>query len=119
MPGVTAAPRSASPRCPVAAQWRSRSRSPSGFDASASSAGPLTANSRETPTAEETDVAYGIVLKFDGVTEDQYWAVNDKLGIERDDWSSGWPDGALAHTGGPTADGGWIVTEVWESKGHQ
>jgi hypothetical protein len=64
-------------------------------------------------------VAYGIVLKFDGVTEDQYWGVNDALGLGRDDWSAGWPDGAIAHTGGPTADGGWIVTEVWESKAHQ
>lgn len=64
-------------------------------------------------------MAYGIVLKFDGVTEDQYWAVNESLGLGRDDWSAAWPDGALAHTGGPTAGGGWVVTEVWESKGHQ
>jgi hypothetical protein len=63
-------------------------------------------------------VAYGIVIVFEGVTEDQYWAVNDQLGLPRDDWSAGWPDGAIGHTGGPTGDGGWVVTEVWESKAH-
>lgn len=62
-------------------------------------------------------MAYGITLAFDGVTEDQYWAVNDRLGIARDG-SGDWPDGLLSHTGGPT-DAGWVVTEVWESKGHQ
>jgi hypothetical protein len=60
-------------------------------------------------------VAFGIVIVFEGVTEQDYWAVNAKLGIARDDWTEGWPDGAISHTGGPTATG-WIVTEVWESQ---
>lgn len=62
-------------------------------------------------------MAYGIVLSFDGVGEDVYWAVNDKLGIQRDG-SGDWPPGILSHTGGPTATG-WVVAEVWESKADQ
>lgn len=62
-------------------------------------------------------MAYGITLRFEGVTEDQYWAVNDKLGVNRDG-SGDWPDGVLSHTGGPTGDG-WVVSEVWASKAHQ
>ena len=63
-------------------------------------------------------MAYGIVIVFEGVTEKDYWAVNDALGIPRDDWSQGWPEGAISHNGGPTATG-WVVTEVWQSKAHQ
>ena len=62
-------------------------------------------------------MAYGIVLVFEGVTADQYWAVNDKLGIKADG-SGDWPKGIKSHTGGPT-DTGWIVTEVWDSKADQ
>jgi hypothetical protein len=62
-------------------------------------------------------MAYGIVLTFDGVGEDQYWSVNEKLGINRDG-TGDWPAGILSHTGGPTATG-WIVTEVWNSKADQ
>jgi hypothetical protein len=62
-------------------------------------------------------MAYGIVLVFEGVGEDQYWAVNDKLGINADG-TGDWPDGIRSHTGGPTATG-WVVAEVWETKGHQ
>ena len=62
-------------------------------------------------------MAYGIVIRFEGVTEQQYWAVNDKLGIQRDG-TGNWPDGIKSHTGGPTADG-WVVTEVWDSKADQ
>jgi len=60
---------------------------------------------------------YGIVLVFDGVDADQYWAVNDRLGIKRDG-SGDWPAGMLSHTGGPTATG-WVVAEVWNSKADQ
>lgn len=60
---------------------------------------------------------YGIVLVFEGVDADQYWAVNDHLGIKRDG-SGDWPAGMLSHTGGPTATG-WVVAEVWKSKADQ
>jgi hypothetical protein len=59
-------------------------------------------------------MAYAIVLAFDGVGADQYWAVNEKLGINADG-TGDWPDGILSHAGGPTATG-WVVAEVWNSK---
>lgn len=62
-------------------------------------------------------MAYGIVLVFEGVTADQYWAVNDRLGIDPDG-NGDWPSGILSHTGGPTATG-WVVAEVWNSKADQ
>jgi hypothetical protein len=63
-------------------------------------------------------MSYGVVLVFEGVTADQYWAVNDKLGINPDG-TGDWPDGLITHTGGGTEDGGWVVSEVWASKDHQ
>lgn len=61
-------------------------------------------------------MAYGVVLRFDGVGEEQYWAVNKALGIE--DASSAWPDDLLHHAAGPVGTG-WLVTEVWTSKAAQ
>jgi hypothetical protein len=60
---------------------------------------------------------YGIVLAFDGVGADQYWAVNEQLGI-KPDGTGDWPAGMLSHAGGPTATG-WVVAEVWNSKADQ
>ena len=62
-------------------------------------------------------MAYGITLVFDGVSADDYWAVNEKLGISPDG-SGDWPAGMISHCGGATATG-WVVSEVWESKGAQ
>lgn len=62
-------------------------------------------------------MSYGIVIVFEGVNEDQYWAVNERLGIARDG-SGDWPAGIVSHTGGPTATG-WVVSEVWDSKADQ
>jgi hypothetical protein len=62
-------------------------------------------------------MAYGIVLRFEGVGEDQYWAVNKELGINPDG-TGDWPAGMVSHAGGPTADG-WVVTEIWNSKADQ
>ena len=44
-------------------------------------------------------MSYGIVLVFEGVGSDQYWAVNDRLGI-KPDGSGDWPAGMLSHAGG-------------------
>jgi len=63
-------------------------------------------------------MSYGIVLVFDGVTEQDYWSVSDKLGIDQDD-TANWPEGIVFHTAGPTAGGGWMVIELWESKAAQ
>jgi hypothetical protein len=62
-------------------------------------------------------MAYGLVLVFEGVTEKDYWAVNDNLGIKKDS-DEGYPEGMIAHAGGPT-DTGWVVIEMWESKAAQ
>jgi len=62
-------------------------------------------------------MAYGITLAFDGVGADKYWAVNEKLGINRDG-TGDWPNGLRSHSGGPTA-AGWVVSEVWNSKADQ
>jgi hypothetical protein len=62
-------------------------------------------------------MSYGIVLRFEGVDEAQYWSVNEKLGISRDG-TGDWPAGMVSHAGGSTSDG-WIVYEVWESKAAQ
>ena len=62
-------------------------------------------------------MSYGIVLAFDDVTAEQYWAVNERLGI-KPDGSGDWPAGIVSHTGGPTATG-WVVAEVWNSKAEQ
>jgi hypothetical protein len=60
-------------------------------------------------------MSYGLVLVFENVTEQDYWAVNDKLGIDRDG-NGPWPEGMKFHTGGPTGNGGWVVIEQWDSK---
>jgi hypothetical protein len=60
-------------------------------------------------------MAYGIVLEFTGVEQEQYDAVNGKLGIDMKSGRGDWPAGLVSHAAGPTGDG-WIVTEVWESK---
>jgi hypothetical protein len=60
-------------------------------------------------------MSYAIVVVFEGVTEADYWAVNADLGINRDG-AGAWPDGIRSHAAGPTAGGGWVVIEKWESK---
>lgn len=62
-------------------------------------------------------MSFAIVIVFEGVTEADYWAVNDQLGIDRDG-TGDWPDGIKSHAAGPTADG-WLVVEKWESKAAQ
>jgi hypothetical protein len=62
-------------------------------------------------------MAYGLVLVFEGVGEDQYWAVNEKLGIGRDGRGD-YPKGLVTHAAGPTPTG-WVVIEVWDAKSSQ
>lgn len=62
-------------------------------------------------------MSYIVVIRFEGVSEADYWSVNDKLGIKRDG-SGDWPKGILAHTAGATSDG-WVVAERWSSKAAQ
>ena len=62
-------------------------------------------------------MSYAIVLVFEGVSEADYWKVNENLGINRDG-SGDWPDGIKSHAAGPTPSG-WVVVEKWETKAAQ
>lgn len=62
-------------------------------------------------------MAYAITLVFEGVSEQQYWAVNEKLDIDRNG-EGDYPAGMLVHAAGPTPTG-WVVSEVWESRAAQ
>lgn len=62
-------------------------------------------------------MSYVVIIRFEGVGEADYWAVNDKLGIKRDG-TGAWPKGLRVHTAGATPDG-WVVAERWESKAIQ
>ena len=61
---------------------------------------------------------YAIVLEFDGVDRDQYDAVNDKLGIDMATGAGSFPVGLVSHAAGPIP-GGWLVSEIWDSKAEQ
>ena len=71
----------------------------------------------EQPGKGSNEMSYAIVLRFEGVTEDDYWKVNDNLGIA-EMVHGDWPDGMQSHSGGPTPNG-WVVIEKWESKAAQ
>jgi len=60
-------------------------------------------------------VAVGLILEFDGVSREQYEAVNKLLGVDMASGKGNWPAGLLFHAGG-AKPGGWAVVEVWESK---
>jgi hypothetical protein len=62
-------------------------------------------------------MAYAVVLVFDGVDEERYWSVNEKLGIGRDGQGD-YPPGLLVHAGAPTATG-LLVSEIWDSQQSQ
>jgi len=62
-------------------------------------------------------MAKGLILEFDGVGSDDYFAVNTALGLDQET-SEGWPDGLLYHAGG-AKPGGWVVFEVWDSQASQ
>jgi hypothetical protein len=63
-------------------------------------------------------MAEAIIWEFDGVSRDDYDAVNEQLGIDPENGGGGWPEGLIHHTGAEKP-GGFVVFEVWESKGDQ
>ena len=63
-------------------------------------------------------MADALILEFDGVGREQYEAVNRILGTDPVDGSGDWPKGLTSHVGAGKP-GGWVVVEVWESKGDQ
>lgn len=45
--------------------------------------------------------------------------MNAKFGIDMKTGKGNWPSGMQSHAAGPTADGDFIVVEVWDSKSAQ
>ena len=60
----------------------------------------------------------GLILEFEGVTESQYDAVNQKLGLDPKRGTGDWPAGLVSHTAG-LDDGTLIVIEVWDTQEQQ
>ncbi len=64
-------------------------------------------------------MAAEMILEFDGVGEEQYRAVNQALGMDPETGEGDWPEGMISHAAGTSADGRFIVTEVWNSMEEQ
>jgi hypothetical protein len=64
-------------------------------------------------------MAEALLYEFNGVSADDYNAVNRSLGLDPDTGAGDWPAGLLSHTGAAGTDGGFIVFEVWESQESQ
>jgi hypothetical protein len=63
-------------------------------------------------------MAEALILEFEGVSLEQYMAVNRALGIDVTTGAGEWPEGLLFHSAG-TGPGGLVVYEVWESQDAQ
>jgi hypothetical protein len=62
-------------------------------------------------------MAEAVILRFDSsVGAEQYWAVNEKLGIDMATGTGDFPDGIITHLGGTADDGSFVVAEIWESR---
>src|SRR5664279_5653151 len=60
-----------------------------------------------------------LILEFQGVTADQYQAVNKLLGLDSATGEGNSPAGLLSHTGATTAGGDLLVFELWDSQASQ
>ena len=64
-------------------------------------------------------MAEALILEFDGdVGRSEYEAVNRILGVDPVGGVGDWPKGMKSHVGAGKP-GGWVVVEVWDSKGEQ
>jgi hypothetical protein len=63
-------------------------------------------------------MSYAVVLRFEGVNEDQYWSVCEELGIDRG-FTQNLPEALVIHVAGPVGDDGWLVSEVWATRDAQ
>jgi hypothetical protein len=63
-------------------------------------------------------MADALILEFEGFGEDVYESVNRELGIDMRTGEGDWPAGLISHTGA-AKPGGWVVFEVWSSRGDQ
>jgi hypothetical protein len=64
-------------------------------------------------------MASELILEFEGVTTEEYFAVNKELGIDPESGDGNWPDGMVAHSAGLNDEGHLVVIEVWDTPEHQ
>jgi len=64
-------------------------------------------------------MAWQLTLSFDGLTAEDYEAVNAALGLDMATGAGEWPEGLLRHAAGTSETGSLVVTEVWRSKADQ
>ncbi|HXY27558.1 MAG TPA: hypothetical protein VEH82_04695 [Acidimicrobiales bacterium] len=64
-------------------------------------------------------MAAQVILEFEGVTTKEYEAVNGALGLDPYTGAGEWPDGLQLHAAGLNENGHLVVTEVWDTPGHQ
>ena len=64
-------------------------------------------------------MAAGVILEFEGVTLNEYRAVNAALGIDHETGEGDWPDGLVTHSAGLNENGHLVVMEVWDTPEHQ
>ena len=60
-----------------------------------------------------------LILEFQGVTVEQYQAVNKLLGLDAATGEGNSPAGLISHTGATTAGGALVVFELWDSQASQ
>ena len=64
-------------------------------------------------------MAAELILEFEGITTEEYWAVNKELGLDAQTGEGTWPDGLIAHSAGLNDGGHLVVIEVWDTPDHQ
>ena len=64
-------------------------------------------------------MAVQLILEFEGITTEEYNAVNAALGVDPYTGMGEWPDGLTLHSAGLNEDGHLVVLEVWDSREHQ
>src|SRR5262245_8881609 len=60
-----------------------------------------------------------LLYEIDGVTTDQYNAVNNLLGLDVASGAGEWPAGLRSHTATLTESGRFVLLEVWDSRAAQ
>src|ERR1700674_5930608 len=61
-------------------------------------------------------MAIGMVMQFDGLSQETYEAVMQELGLPLHSNGGGlWPEGIISHTAGKTPNG-WCVVDTWQSE---
>jgi hypothetical protein len=64
-------------------------------------------------------MAEAVTLRFTGIGQQEYDAVNRVLGIDPMSGQGDWPEGLLMHAAGYADDGAFVVMEVWSSQDAQ